>query len=84
MFTVTLTQRMHLELKETMSRVGSDIKQRVLDSLKATMGAVYSMAGAEPGQQEQQQQQGRESPVQEEVTSLAANLNKGRRVDYGE
>ena len=83
MFTVTLTQRMHLELKETMSRVGSDIKQRVLDSLKATMGAVYSMAGAEPGQQEQQQQ-GRESPVQEEVTSLAANLNKGRRVDYGE
>ena len=83
MFTVTLTQRMHLELKETMSRVGSDIKQRVLDSLKATMGAVYSMAGAEPGQQEEQQQQGRESPVQEEVTSLAANLNNGRRVDYG-
>ena len=74
---------MHLELKETMSRVGSDIKQRVLDSLKATMGAVYSMAGAEPGQQEEQQQQGRESPVQEEVTSLAANLNNGRRVDYG-
>lgn len=38
-------KRMHLELKETMSRVGNDIKQRVMDSLKATLGAVYSVAG---------------------------------------
>lgn len=34
---------MHLELKETMVRVGTDIKQRILFTFKNTMQAVYSL-----------------------------------------
>merc|ERR1719383_815455 len=41
-------KRMHLELKETMSRMGTDLKQKFLDSLKA----VYSMAGSITGARE--------------------------------
>jgi len=81
-------KRMHLELKETMSRVGTDIKQKVMESLKATMGAVYSVAGTFTGQVEQAvetemaEQVRTESPVQEEVLLLPAKINDGRRVDY--
>ena len=83
-------KRMHLELKETMTRVGADIKQKVMDSLKATMGAVYSMAGTITGQIEQEvekemrdQQEARsESPVMEQVTVLQSQLNSGRRIDF--
>ena len=82
--------RMHLELKETMTRVGADIKQKVMDSLKATVGAVYSMAGTITGQLEQEvekemreQQEARsESPVQDQVAVLESQLNSGRRIDY--
>eukprot|EP00092_Neocalanus_flemingeri_P040429 GFUD01044030.1.p1 GENE.GFUD01044030.1~~GFUD01044030.1.p1 ORF type:complete len:1043 (-),score=301.73 GFUD01044030.1:134-3262(-) len=81
-------KRMHLELKETMSRVGTDIKQKVMESLKATMGAVYSVAGTITGQMEQAvetemaEQVRTESPVQDEVVILPAKMNEGRRVDY--
>jgi len=81
-------KRMHLELKETMSRVGTDIKQKVMESLKATMGAVYSVAGTITGQVEKAvetemaEQVRTESPVQEEVVLLPAKINEGRRVDY--
>ena len=83
-------KRMHLELKETMTRVGADIKQKVMDSLKATMGAVYSMAGTITGQLEQEvekemreQQEARsESPVMEQVAVLESQLNSGRRIDF--
>lgn len=36
-------KRMHLELKETMLRVGSDLKQKVLDTFRNTMDAVFSI-----------------------------------------
>merc|ERR1719369_1631203 len=81
-------KRMHLELKETMSRVGTDIKQRVMESLKATMGAVYHVAGTLTGQVEQaveteiSEQTRSESPVQDEVLTLPAKINSGKRVDY--
>jgi len=81
-------KRMHLELKETMSRVGTDIKQRVMESLKATMGAVYHVAGTLTGQVEQaveteiSEQTRTESPVQDEVLTLPAKINSGKRVDY--
>ena len=82
-------KRMHLELKETMTRMGADIKQKVMDSLKATMGAVYSMAGTITGQELEQevekkmreQEEARsESPVQ--VAVLESQLNSGRRIDF--
>lgn len=36
-------KRMHLELKETMLRVGTDLKQKVLDTFRNTMDAVFSI-----------------------------------------
>ncbi|KAF7993119.1 hypothetical protein HCN44_005900 [Aphidius gifuensis] len=37
-------KRMHLELKETMARVGADLKQKLLDSVKSTWNSVYQLA----------------------------------------
>ncbi|XP_017877107.1 SEC23-interacting protein-like isoform X2 [Ceratina calcarata] len=37
-------KRMHLELKETMARVGADLKQRLLDSMRNTWNSVYQLA----------------------------------------
>ncbi|XP_017779711.1 PREDICTED: phospholipase DDHD2 isoform X2 [Nicrophorus vespilloides] len=34
-------KRMHLEFKETMARVGADLKQRLVDSMKNTWNSVY-------------------------------------------
>ena len=73
--------------------MGADIKQKVMDSLKATMGAVYSMAGTITGQVEEvvtselaSASAGAavrsESPVQEQVAVLEARLNSGRRIDF--
>lgn len=36
-------KRMHLELKETMYRVGTDLKQKVLHTFRNTLDAVYSI-----------------------------------------
>ena len=72
-------------------RVGADIKQKVMDSLKATMGAVYSMAGTITGQVEEAVTSElasagaavrSESPVQEQVAVLESRLNSGRRIDF--
>ena len=73
--------------------MGADIKQKVMDSLKATMGAVYSMAGTITGQVEEAvtselasasagAADRSESPVQEQVAVLEARLNSGRRIDF--
>lgn len=35
-------KRMHLELRETMTRVGNDIRQKIVDTFKTTMNTVYS------------------------------------------
>ncbi|KAK4872058.1 hypothetical protein RN001_016182 [Aquatica leii] len=37
-------KRMHLELKETMYRVSSDLKQKVVDSMKYTWNTIFQMA----------------------------------------
>jgi len=86
-------KRMHLELKETMSRMGTDIKQKVMESLKATMGAMYTVAGTITGQsvdgmveQEMKQQESsstRSSPEPDDnPTAIPSDLNSGRRIDY--
>lgn len=36
-------KRMHLELKETMVRVGTDLKQRIIDSMKSTLNSFYQL-----------------------------------------
>lgn len=35
-------KRMHLELRETVARVGADIKQKIMQTLKSTIDTVYS------------------------------------------
>lgn len=37
-------KRMHLELRETMARVGNDIRQKIVDTYKTTMNTVYNLA----------------------------------------
>ncbi|XP_008214633.1 SEC23-interacting protein isoform X2 [Nasonia vitripennis] len=37
-------KRMHLELKETMARVGADLKQKLLESVRSTWNSVYQLA----------------------------------------
>ncbi|PNF41924.1 Phospholipase DDHD2 [Cryptotermes secundus] len=37
-------KRMHLELKETMARVGADLKQRLMESVRNTWNTVYQLA----------------------------------------
>jgi hypothetical protein len=37
-------KRMHLELKETMARVGADLKQRLIESVRSTWNTVYQLA----------------------------------------
>jgi hypothetical protein len=85
-------KRMHLELKETMTRMGTDIKAKVMDSIRATMGAVYSVAGSFTGQpaestvREEEERRGVEGHSGEELDNNVVNidscLNMGRRIDY--
>ncbi|CAB3364606.1 Hypothetical predicted protein [Cloeon dipterum] len=37
-------KRMHIELRETMARVSTDIKEKLVDSVKSTWNTVYQMA----------------------------------------
>lgn len=37
-------KRMHLELRETMARVGADLKQRIVSTFRSTLNTVYSFA----------------------------------------
>ncbi|XP_061381692.1 uncharacterized protein LOC116778545 isoform X1 [Danaus plexippus] len=82
-------KRMHLELKDTMARVGADIKQKLIESIRNTW---TSMWRKEAGQAEV----GQEEPEKEELTSDVkeeddryeatpeelGKLNGGRRVDH--
>lgn len=37
-------KRMHLELRETIERVGADFKQKIVDTYKTTLNAFYSFS----------------------------------------
>lgn len=39
-------KRMHLELKETMTRVGGEIKQKIVNTFKNTMATVYGLTSS--------------------------------------
>ncbi|CAH1963675.1 unnamed protein product [Acanthoscelides obtectus] len=88
-------KRMHLELKETMARVGADLKQKVIDSLKSTWDTFsqYTMFH-KPEQQpsledevqkvidQQMEVKGMEEKTQEQDEVPHGKLNSGRRIDY--
>jgi len=78
-------KRMHLELKETMSRMGTDLKQKVMDSLKTVWGMASTITGSNTEETIVEEiTQDRDSPTQELENNMLiqAQLNNGRRIDY--
>ncbi|CAL4063463.1 unnamed protein product, partial [Meganyctiphanes norvegica] len=87
-------KRMHLELKEQIERVGSDLKQKVVESIQSTWNRLYtfysgaSISNVEEDVDKMLEEKFRE---QEEDDSQLRNaelrtpigcLNGGRRIDY--
>ncbi|XP_076245833.1 uncharacterized protein LOC143186201 isoform X2 [Calliopsis andreniformis] len=91
-------KRMHLELKETMARVGADLKQKLLDSVRNTWNSVYQFTvfhkpdnnalerEIDKVVEEQLQQTPRVSEQQTNddggTDFKVGKLNGGRRIDY--
>nr|QLL26895.1 TAG lipase [Locusta migratoria] len=90
-------KRMHLELKETVSRMGADLKQMLLDSVRSTWNTVYQLAmfhknddkalEQEMNKVLEEEMKKKESETSQAADAEAANLcigrlNGGRRVDY--
>lgn len=91
-------KRMHLEVREIMARVGADLKQRLVDSVRNTWNSVYSLAGfhrpdnstleEEIDKVVEEQLQEPPSVQDHQATDDAGEdykvgkLNGGRRVDY--
>ncbi|XP_043490009.1 uncharacterized protein LOC122516344 isoform X2 [Polistes fuscatus] len=89
-------KRMHLELKETMARVGADLKQKFIDSVRNTWNSFYQLAFHKPDNVLEQEidrvveEQLQRIPSESEQTSnddggadiKMGNLNGGRRIDY--
>lgn len=85
-------KRMHLELKDTMVRVGADLKQKLVESLKATWNKWKSSASTSEGQLEKvveeemdkEQLCGDKDDADDQTASaeMLGRLNSGRRIDY--
>ncbi|XP_044256193.1 phospholipase DDHD2 [Tribolium madens] len=90
-------KRLHLELKETMARVGADLKQRIIDSMKSTWNSFYQLAmfhrPDEPSLEEQvdkalqeqlrkQEEMESDEPEQQPTDLPLGILNNNRRIDY--
>ncbi|XP_015594831.1 SEC23-interacting protein isoform X2 [Cephus cinctus] len=91
-------KRMHLELKETMVRVGTDLKQKLLDSVRTTWNSVYQLAmfhksdnqALEREIDKVVEEQLQNSPTETEQQAnddggadiKIGKLNGGRRIDY--
>ena len=85
-----------VELKETMARVGADLKQRLLDSVKNTWNSVYQLAvfhKSDNSTLEREIDKVMEEQLQQTVSDHQTNddggakfkvgkLNGGRRIDY--
>lgn len=79
-----------------MARVGADLKQKVIDSMKSTWNSFYQLTmfhkPGQPSLEEEVQKvfqkelenktDGEEEPTQEITDIPLGSLNKGRRVDY--
>uniref|UniRef100_A0A2M4B8Q0 Putative phosphatidic acid-preferring phospholipase a1 n=1 Tax=Anopheles marajoara TaxID=58244 RepID=A0A2M4B8Q0_9DIPT len=83
-------KRMHLELKETMVRVGNDLKQRVSDVFRNTLDTVYSLTALntsrpDPKAIEKEVDKVLQDQLKFETTGSTANLaSSGSDVDSGE
>ncbi|KAM3955149.1 SEC23-interacting protein-like [Aphomia sociella] len=88
-------KRMHLELKDTMARVGADLKQKLIESLKSTWSNMWRTQSPptdgqlekvveEEMEKEQLCEEIKEDVLQDDVIipDSLGKLNCGRRVDY--
>ncbi|XP_058055722.1 SEC23-interacting protein [Anopheles bellator] len=82
-------KRMHLELKETMVRVGNDLKQRVSDVFRNTLDTVYALTALnssrpDPKAIEKEVNKVLQDQLQFEQAGSTSNLAGGSDVDNGE
>uniref|UniRef100_A0A182F8C0 Uncharacterized protein n=1 Tax=Anopheles albimanus TaxID=7167 RepID=A0A182F8C0_ANOAL len=83
-------KRMHLELKETMVRVGNDLKQRVSDVFRNTLDTVYALTALntsrpDPKAIEKEVDKVLQDQLKFETSGSTANLaSSGSDVDSGE
>lgn len=89
-------KRMHLELKETIERVGSEFKQKIVDSIQGTWNRLYQMYSGTSAQASIDQQvdealasqlylgeeEGTPNTGSGELAITVGRLNSGRRLDY--
>ncbi|XP_050727907.1 phospholipase DDHD2-like isoform X1 [Eriocheir sinensis] len=89
-------KRMHLELKETIERVGSEFKQKIVDSIQGTWNRLYQIYSGTSSQSSIDQQvdealaaqlylgeeEGTPSTGSSELAITVGHLNSGRRIDY--
>ncbi|XP_056646914.1 phospholipase DDHD2 isoform X4 [Diorhabda sublineata] len=89
-------KRIHLELKETMVRVGADLKQKVIDSMRNTWNTFYQLATFHKqtppsleeevskvfNEQIEEKVELESDTILESTSTPIGNLNGGRRIDY--
>ncbi|XP_018322614.1 phospholipase DDHD2 isoform X4 [Agrilus planipennis] len=71
-------KRMHLELKETMVRVGTDLKQKILDSMRSTIGSLLHFSYFSKREDENTLEAEVDKVIEEEITE------KSNQVAYEE
>ncbi|XP_035891404.1 uncharacterized protein LOC118502834 isoform X2 [Anopheles stephensi] len=81
-------KRMHLELKETVMRVGNDLRQRVTDVFRNTLDTVYALTamGTRPDSKAIQKEVDKvlQDQLKFEATGSTSNLSGTSDVDSGE
>lgn len=78
-------KRMHLELKDTLERMGSDIKHRIVGSIQSTWNKLYTLYAGETQQtgDDGGQQQQVEEAVEEELGRLRLEAERGAGEEGG-
>uniref|UniRef100_A0A1I8H412 DDHD domain-containing protein n=1 Tax=Macrostomum lignano TaxID=282301 RepID=A0A1I8H412_9PLAT len=89
-------KRMHLQLRDSLTRVGTGLRHRLVSGLRATWSGLQSFAAAHSQQQRQRQQSTEEDDPSEDSSAASVDssldgsvedscdsaLNSGRRLDY--
>lgn len=68
-------KRMHLELRETMARVGADLKHRIVSTFKNTLNTVYNFASVQSKVANEQKE------IEQEVEKVGFCLKMNLKID---
>ncbi|XP_076460329.1 triacylglycerol hydrolase DDHD2-like [Babylonia areolata] len=77
-------KRLHLELKESIQRMGSDLKQKIIESLRSTWNTLHEFALAhrrDAGRVADDGEDGLEREVDHQVNSVMAHLSQHQHSD---